>query len=81
MPTFEIKTQGDRKETIELEMPTIGMVIDTINVFWTDAIFPGGEGCPFTWAVIRVKGEMVAWGWREPAGWMWDDIDESHDEI
>lgn len=80
MPNFEIKTKGRREETVELDMPTIGMVLDTIRVFWTDDIFPGGEGCPFDAATIRVDGKIVADGWRESAGWMWDDIDESYDE-
>lgn len=74
MPTFEILTRGDRTETIRLDMPTVEMVIDTIAAFWTDEIFQNEGGCPFTLARISLDGRIVADGWLERAGWMWDDI-------
>jgi hypothetical protein len=77
MPTFEIKAQGDRDETITLEMPSIGLLIEVISAFWTDAIFVNEGGSPFTYVTIQRDGRTVAYGWLERAGWMWEDIDES----
>ncbi len=81
MPTFEIHTNGDRKETITLEMPTIQLLIDAISAFWTDEVFSNEGGCPFTVAVIKCDGRTVADGWLERAGWMWDDIVEIDEDF
>lgn len=75
MPTFEIFADGDRKETITLDMPSVDVVISAIDGFWTHDIFANEGGCPFTVAVIKREGRTVAYGWLESAGWMWDDID------
>jgi hypothetical protein len=76
MPMFTIKAQGDREETIELEMPTVELLIETISAFWTHDIFQSEGGCPFTYATLHVSnGHCVAYGWLEKAGWMWDDIE------
>jgi len=80
MPKFEIHANGDRQETIELEMPKVGLLIEVVSAFWTHDVFRNEGGCPFTVAVVKHDGRTVAYGWLEPAGWMWDDIDEAYDE-
>lgn len=77
MRTFEIHANGDRQETITLEMPSVSVILEAISVFWTHEIFANEGGCPFTVAVVKCEGRTVAYGWLESAGWMWDDIDES----
>lgn len=81
MPNFEIHAEGDRKEVITLEMPTVQLVIDTISAFWTHDIFRDEGGCPFTLATIKLDGRIVADGWLERAGWMWDDIVETDEDF
>lgn len=80
MPKFQVRGKGNGgvDEIIELEMPTVEMVINTVSAFWVD--FDGQAPCPFDVATVSTGGQIVADGWREPNGWMWDDIVEDDED-
>jgi hypothetical protein len=74
MPDFQIHGKGDRDEMVTLNLPDVSTAIAVVESLWTDEIFRNEGGSPFTLAKISLDGKIVADGWLERAGWMWDDI-------